>query len=212
VPRFHYLYDPLCGWCYAAEPLVAAAMAAFGARIELVLHGGGLFAQPTRLSDSFRRHVVDADGRIASLTGQTFSPAYFEKLLPNPSTVFYSLPPIAAVRAAQRLDARRALDFLFALQRAHYVEARRIVELEVQIEVAAAVGFEPAAFRAQREREDGEATAVHLRESAGLMRRLGASGFPAFAVEVDRAVPVDHFRYYGKPQAFVDRIGSLIRT
>ncbi len=24
-PILHYVYDPLCGWCYAAEPLVRAA-------------------------------------------------------------------------------------------------------------------------------------------------------------------------------------------
>ncbi|WP_375381790.1 hypothetical protein [uncultured Sphingomonas sp.] len=39
LPILHYVYDPLCGWCYAAEPLVRAAVTA---RIPVVLHGGGL--------------------------------------------------------------------------------------------------------------------------------------------------------------------------
>ena len=33
----HYIYDPFCGWCYAAAPLVKAAREILPVR----LHGGG---------------------------------------------------------------------------------------------------------------------------------------------------------------------------
>ena len=39
----HYVRDPLCGWCYAGEPLVEAAI---DADIAVVLHGGGLWDRP----------------------------------------------------------------------------------------------------------------------------------------------------------------------
>ena len=29
-PILHYIYDPLCGWCYGAAPLVEAARAVPG--------------------------------------------------------------------------------------------------------------------------------------------------------------------------------------
>ena len=40
----HYLYDPLCGWCYGAEPLVDAARSVQG--LEVRLHAGGLWPVP----------------------------------------------------------------------------------------------------------------------------------------------------------------------
>ncbi|MEG1327174.1 MAG: DsbA family protein, partial [Janthinobacterium sp.] len=27
MPTLHYIFDPLCGWCYGAAPLVEAARA-----------------------------------------------------------------------------------------------------------------------------------------------------------------------------------------
>jgi putative protein-disulfide isomerase len=36
----HYIYDPLCGWCYGAEPLVFAASKVDG--LALSMHAGGL--------------------------------------------------------------------------------------------------------------------------------------------------------------------------
>ena len=37
----HYVYDPLCGWCYGAAPLLRAAAGIPGLRI--ALHAGGLW-------------------------------------------------------------------------------------------------------------------------------------------------------------------------
>ena len=36
----HYIFDPLCGWCYAAAPLVKAARSVPG--VTLQWHGGGM--------------------------------------------------------------------------------------------------------------------------------------------------------------------------
>ncbi len=42
VAVIHYWYDPLCGWCYGAAPLLQVAGEIPGLRI--ALHGGGLFS------------------------------------------------------------------------------------------------------------------------------------------------------------------------
>ena len=36
-PVLHYIYDPLCGWCYGAEPLVWAASKVDGLALSLHL-------------------------------------------------------------------------------------------------------------------------------------------------------------------------------
>jgi putative protein-disulfide isomerase len=64
----HYIYDPLCGWCYGAEPLVWAASKVDG--LTLRLHAGGLWPQPTRLPDHMRRYIQQADARVGEISGQ----------------------------------------------------------------------------------------------------------------------------------------------
>ena len=44
--RLHYLFDPLCGWCYGVAPLIAAAAGVPGLEIEL--HGGGMLTGSNR--------------------------------------------------------------------------------------------------------------------------------------------------------------------
>mgnify|MGYP000541257890 CR=1 FL=1 len=38
TPVLHYIYDPLCGWCYGAKPLIDAARGI----VPVVAHGGGI--------------------------------------------------------------------------------------------------------------------------------------------------------------------------
>ena len=40
----HYIYDPLCGWCYGSAPLVKAARAVLSVRP----HGGGMMTGARR--------------------------------------------------------------------------------------------------------------------------------------------------------------------
>lgn len=64
----HYFYDPLCGWCYAAAPLLAMAAKISGLAVEL--HGGGLLSGPDRcrVTPELRRYVMQHDRRIAGRT------------------------------------------------------------------------------------------------------------------------------------------------
>lgn len=38
--KLHYFYDPLCGWCYGASPLLQAVAALPGVSVEM--HAGGM--------------------------------------------------------------------------------------------------------------------------------------------------------------------------
>ena len=124
----HYIYDPLCGWCYGAKPLVQAAQAV----LPVIAHGGGMMtgANRQKVSPQLRNYVMPHDRRIAEYSGQPFGEAYFEGLLRDHSAVFDSAPPIAAVLAAEQM-AGRGLELLGRLQSAHYVEGRRIADESV---------------------------------------------------------------------------------
>ncbi len=95
----HYIADPLCGWCYAAAPLVRAARDVVG--LDVVFHGGGMMAGPNAqpVTPQLRDYVMPHDRRIAALTGQPFGDAYFDGLLRDGTAVFDSAPPTAAALA-----------------------------------------------------------------------------------------------------------------
>ncbi len=196
----HYIYDPLCGWCYGAKPLVQAASQV----LPVTLHGGGMMAGNSRqfVSPSLRDYVMPHDRRIAEYTGQPFGEAYFEGLLRDRSAVFDSAPPTSAVLAAEEL-AGRGLELLGRLQTAHYLEGRRIADADVLLELATELGLEPQAFLAAFERNGGAVVAEHFKNSRALLSRVGGQGFPTLVLERDgRFSLVDIGPYLGRPEVF----------
>ncbi|WP_160105355.1 DsbA family protein [Pseudomonas izuensis] len=193
----HYIYDPLCGWCYGAEPLVQAAQAV----LPVVAHGGGMMSGTNRqiVSAQLRDYVMPHDRRIAEYTGQPFGVAYFEGLLRDHTAVFDSTPPIAAVLAAEQM-AGRGLELLGRLQAAHYVEGRRIADEAVLFELAHGIGLQPQAFEVAYNAVDTEA---HIKDSRALLGKVGGQGFPTFALEHDgQFTLIDIGPWLGKPQDF----------
>ncbi len=203
LPTLHYVYDPLCGWCYAAEPLVRAAAAA---GVPLALHGGGLWDPAVHATDAKRQMMRETDARIARLTGQVFGPAYVDGLLVDPRSVWWSRPTVAAILAAERLDARAALPMLVALQRAHYVEGRRIVERDVLAALARETDLDVDAFVVAL---DAVPVDEHIRDTRAIMRRHGLQGYPSFLLERGNVLErLAHEGCYGNPEAFVAQIAG----
>ena len=200
TPVLHYIYDPLCGWCYGAKPLVDAAREI----LPVVAHGGGMMtgAQRQTVSAQLRDYVMPHDHRIAQYTGQPFGEAYFEGLLRDTTAVFDSQPPTTAVLAAEQL-AGRGLELLGRLQTAHYVEGRRIADIDVLMAVAAEMGLEADGFRAAYDAASGEVTQAHFKASRGLLSRVGGQGFPTVVLEQSGQYQViDLGPYLGKPEVF----------
>lgn len=193
----HYIYDPLCGWCYGATPLVQAAQQV----LPVIAHAGGMMTGANRqsVSPQLRNYVMPHDRRIAEYTGQPFGEAYFEGLLRDHSAVFDSTPPIAAVMAAEKIDGR-GLEMLGRLQTAHYVEGRRIADQSVLVEYAVTQGYNAERFLYALQSVDTE---QHIKNSRALLAKLGGQGFPTFALEQDgQFALVDIGPWLGKPEAF----------
>jgi putative protein-disulfide isomerase len=196
----HYIHDPLCGWCYGAAPLVRAARKL----LPVVAHGGGMMSGTRRqkVTPQLREYVMAHDRRIAAMTGQEFGERYFDGLLRDTASVFDSDPPIAAVLAADRV-AGRGLDMLARLQTAHYVEGRRISDRAVHLDQAELIGLDRADFERALAEVEGPRVQAHIADTRKLMARLGAQGFPSFALEMDgrlRRVEIEPFM--GQPDRF----------
>jgi putative protein-disulfide isomerase len=204
----HYIYDPLCGWCYGAEPLVSAASTVDG--LALRLHAGGLWPQPTRLPERMREYIKQADARVGQMSGQPYGEPYLNGLLFDPELVLESRPVIAAVLAAQSLDPATALPMLRAIQHAHYERGLHVVRDETLAMLAAEVGLDAAEFAAARKAVPVDA---HIAESQELMNNVGAQGFPTFVLQIGTewfAVP--HSRFASAPPKFAEWLDTQLRA
>ncbi|QDQ25484.1 DsbA family protein [Chitinimonas arctica] len=209
----HFIFDPLCGWCYATAPLVAAAGEVAGLRI--AFHGGGMMVGDHRrpITPQWRDYVLPHDRRIAQLSGQPFGDAYFEGLLRDTGAVMDSAPPTTAVLACEDI-AGRGVAMIHRLQRAHYIEGQRIAEPDVLVRLAVDLGLDAAAFREVYARLSGAATERHFDASRRLLDRVGGRGFPSFALELDDGAfkLLDVGPWLGKPErwkTFLIREGSV---
>lgn len=178
----HYIFDPLCGWCYAAAPLVDAAREVPG--LKVAFHGGGMMTGANRrpITPQWRDYVIPHDRRIAELTGQPFGEAYFEGLLRDTGAVMDSAPPITAILAAESLRDGGGLDMAHRVQRAHYVDGQRIADAQVLQALAVELGFDADAFATAFQQHTGDATAQHIAASRDLLQRAGGQGFPTFVL------------------------------
>ena len=205
----HYIYDPLCGWCYGAAPLVKAAREV----VNLRAHGGGMMAGARRqpATPQLRDFVKPHDLHIAQLSGQPFGEGYRDGLLRDTDAVFDSEPPTAAMLAAEAI-AGRGLDMLAELQVAHYVEGRRIAERSVLIDVAASLDLESASFAEALDRLSEATMQAHFRETRALMARVGGQGFPSFVLETSAGLRLVEFAgYLGRPEEFQGWLRSQCR-
>ncbi|WP_224653322.1 DsbA family protein [Pectobacterium versatile] len=180
--RLHYIYDPLCGWCYGAAPLALAAQEIDG--MDLILHGGGMMtgSNSRTITPEWHDYVIPHDRRIAQMTGQTFGEAYYEGLLRDTSVVLDSAPPTAAVLAAEAM-ADKGMAMLHEIERAHYVSGLKIVDAAVLRQCAEAIGLGGDAFSTECTFTQAETLSTHISASRELLAKVRGQGFPTFALE-----------------------------
>jgi putative protein-disulfide isomerase len=211
MTTLHYIYDPLCGWCYAAAPLVSAARSVPG--LAIALHGGGMLAGPNRrpITAEWRDHVMPHDQRIAQLTGQPFGPAYVDGLLRDTSAVMDSAPPITAILAAEEV-AGRGLDMLHRVQSAHYAEGRRIADTPVLLDLAQELELDADAFAAAFARLAGPQTDKHFLESRQWLARCDGRGFPTMALDLGdgHLERLDASSWYGRAGAWREHLRRML--
>ena len=207
----HYLFDPLCGWCYGAS--AAASEVASVAGIQLELMPTGLFsgngARP--MDDSFADYAWSNDQRIERLTGQPFSERYRSQVLADRQQRFDSGPATLALTAVAMTAPPRELEALQAIQQARYVEGRDITQLATLIDLLTALGLEPsAALLVDPATPLVEANQSRTERARRLMRELGANGVPAFVVQTNgqkRLLRVDSL--YSNPRSLAEHVGAL---
>jgi putative protein-disulfide isomerase len=177
-----YLFDPLCGWCYGATPMLDR-LSASGVRVDLLPTGlfSGAGARP--MDEGFAAHAWANDQRIERLTGQPFTQAYQRNVLDVRGTLLDSHAATLGISAGGMEDPSRRLSALKAIQRARYVDGRDVVTIDGVAKVLATAGMADAAAMLKAPTE--ELMTAHrdlIGRGRALFQRLHADGVPSLAV------------------------------
>lgn len=208
--KLHYLFDPLCGWCYAASPLLTALKDRFGDELELVFHPGLLFAVPRVIEQSYREHIISADLRIAALAGVEFGAAYLKRVRTAPVLRYHSELPAAAVLAANALNPALGLRMLELIQQSHYQLGEDVSDIATLSRLAQTLGLEAKTFAQALENIQHSLPGMAV-EARNLMHTVGGNGFPTLVLErAGEFQKLDHNSAYGKPTLLANNVARLI--
>lgn len=206
----HYVFDPLCGWCYGASATVSAVSRQPG--IQLRLLPSGLFSGKgaRSMDEGFASYAWANDQRIERLTGQAFSERYRSGVLADHQQVFDSGPATLALTAVALTAPPRELDALQAIQRARYVDGLDITRVDTLATVLGELGLQEAAARLTTpDAELLQGNRVRVEQAQALLQTFGARGVPAFILEEDGRRELLHASsLYSDPQAFVDQFAT----
>lgn len=175
-----YLFDPLCGWCYGASPILEKLAAQENIAIELAPTGlfAGDGARP--MDNNFAAYAWANDERISRLTGQPFSQVYRRDVLGDRTRLFDSGPATLALTAVALTAPDREFEALKAIQKTRYVEGGDITDIATLTTVLRGLGLYKATdFFATHDDELLAACRRRFETARQDMRRFGADGVPA---------------------------------
>ena len=178
-----YLFDPLCGWCYGAAPMLER-LRIDGFSVDALATGlfSGSGARP--MDAAFATYAWTNDQRINRLSGQPFSAEYRANVLNRPGSLFDSSAATLAITAAGLADPKLRLDALKIFQHARYVDGLDVTSATVLIDLLDQAGMTSAAGLL---REPSELLFVANRTLVGkgqqLFRQVHADGVPALVID-----------------------------
>ncbi|MCE0496217.1 DsbA family protein [Vibrio salinus] len=202
----HYFYDPMCGWCYGATPLLETI--ADNNKFKLILHPGGMLPEKA-IEPSFRQHILDSDRRISQLTGAQFGQSYVERVTGNDDLILDSYLPTRAILVGESLGLEPFI-MLKAIQKAHYIDGKPVNEQSTLEELAVHSGLDKMLWREKMQTEENPEDAV-INHSHQLMMQLQVQGYPTlFLEDKGQLIRLPHTEYYGRGEQWQTFLESLI--
>ena len=168
---FVYGYDPICGWCYGAAPVVRSVAKRFPVRLAMA---GLVVGERVGPAAAMEPYVRQASQRLQAVTGRAPSEAFYAWMR-SPGAVAASAPPAIAVHAVQQQRPDAALAFAHAVTEAHYRDGMDPNDRDAYAPLLA----EHAPDVTLPDLHDGALGAAAFADG----RRLGIAAFPTFLIE-----------------------------
>ncbi|PPC73931.1 disulfide bond formation protein DsbA [Pokkaliibacter plantistimulans] len=218
--RLLYFFDPLCGWCYASAPALAALAEHYPQQLQLMPSGlfSGQGARP--MSRDFADYAWQNDQRIEKMTGQRFTEAYLQQVLHGKDVRFDSSYASLAMTAAAAMAPALEAQLLHALQLARYVEGVDTSKAEhvaaICQQVAETQGISLSRQEWLEKLQDSTVVAqrdARIGQAQQFMQQLGIQGVPQLVVNKgDQYGVISGGALYQDKEALLEMIASAFRA
>jgi len=172
----YYVHDPMCSWCWAFRPTLAALLQALPTTIEPRKLLGGLAPDTDQPMPAAMRQRIQATWRHIeqSVPGTHFNVDFWTRCAPRRSTY----PACRAVILAERSGLGEAMNQ--RIQQAYYLQARNPSDTDTLVELAVELGLDGPAFAAGLDADD---TQRELDQQMAHSRALGVSSYPSLVLD-----------------------------
>ena len=207
------LFDPLCGWCYAAHPVLEKLSAALGDEVQWQLLPTGVFAGEggQAMTEQKREYFWRNDQRIAEMTGQPFTQAYYDQVLSDFDSRFDSALATKAWFLISQAQPAQALAALHDIQRVRYVQGHGSNDLAVLTAVATQYGLDGDDFAAAMQDEAPAEFAAAITQAGQMMRSFGVSGVPSLILHTPKGSGVvPGGALYQNPEQLISMINNAL--
>jgi len=191
--KVHYLFDPLCGWCYGATPLIDVLVNTTG--FEVAFHPGGMIPR-LPIEPAFRQHILQADDRIASETHMPFGQVYKDRVLSKDELILDSYLTTRAFLVGVDMGIAPHV-MLKSIQQAHYVNGAKLDEIAALRNLAMSLALDLNEWDCGIELSEPKLYQA-LEASHTLMKEYEISGYPSVIAEIGdelKRLPIS--AYYG---------------
>lgn len=177
--NFIYLFDPLCGWCYASSRGISELAKTQNVQV----FATGLFASTGKVIDvQFANHAWTNDTRISQLTGLPFSENYRQLLLKGGA--FDSFALTQACFLLNQETPNELLSTFAQLQKLRYVDGLDTSDIEIVKQGLIALGKNEIAKRLGDDEVISGANAW-IRQGQVLAHQFQINSVPSLIADID---------------------------
>ncbi len=203
--RLLYGFDPLCGWCFAFRPTMAAIVQHYPDLPITLAYGGLVVGERVRPIGLDRDYLIAGLAEVQRVSGVAAGAAYYAGLLQAGTYISNSEPPCRAITVVQQLAPERAYAFADSLPHALYVRGLALDDADVLAELVAAQGIDAEPFL---KRWDSDAARSATQQQFAQARAQGFSTYPTLVYERNGRLHLIAKGYLA-PDAAVAQIATL---
>jgi putative protein-disulfide isomerase len=175
-PKIYYVYDPLCGWCFAYAPIMEKLAQEFKDQVEFVIVPGGMIVgDNVRPIREIAPYLLQAIPQLEEASGVKMGNPYMD-MLKEGSYVASSYQPSLALVVFKSFQTGRDVEYAHKVQQAYFIEAKDIMGDSLYMDLARQFDISPDEFI---KRMSDTAYETKTQEHFDFASYLHTKGFPA---------------------------------
>jgi putative protein-disulfide isomerase len=191
MPRFIYVMDPMCSWCWAFNTSISALKHKYPHFNWTYLMGGLAPDSDETMAEEMQLKLQSIWQHIEQATGTTFNHDFWSANTPRRSTY----PACRAVIAAEQLMPGAGEKMITRIQESYYLKAKNPSNDDLLIDLAQDIKLDKDLFREKLRHPD---TQLELEQQIKQGYTLGAQGFPSLFIESNGDISALSYGYCDK--------------